>query len=208
MTEELASYVLRMNPESQTAAALRAKTEAMPNAGMMTAPEQSRILAWIAGLLGARRVVEVGVFTGYTTLVLAEHLGPDARITACDVSDEYTSVGRPFWQEAGVADRIDLKLAPALETLAALDGPIDFAYIDADKTNYLAYYQALIPKLRTGGVIALDNVLWSGEIVKDAGGDENLRALQECSAFVRTDPRVEMCMAPIADGLLLAQIKA
>jgi caffeoyl-CoA O-methyltransferase len=172
---------------------------------MMTAPEQSRFLAWLAGAIGAKKVVEIGVFTGYTTLLLAEHLGDDARITACDISEEFTSVGRPFWDEAGVAHKIDLRLAPALETLPRLEGPLDFAYIDADKTNYLAYYQAVVEKLRPGGVVALDNILWSGEIIRPAGDDANLAALQEVASFVRTDHRVEALLLPIADGLILAR---
>lgn len=207
MTDELYEFVLQNNPESDVARRLREATDALPNSGMMTAPEQSRFLAWLAGTLGSKRVVEIGVFTGYTTLLLAEHLAEDALITACDVSEEFTSIGRPFWEEAGVAQKIHLRLAPALETLAGLEGPLDFAYIDADKNNYLAYYQAVIGLLRPGGVVALDNILWSGEIIHPANGDANLAALQEVASFVRSDQRVEALLLPIADGLILARKK-
>jgi predicted O-methyltransferase YrrM len=207
MTDELYAFVLANNPESEAARGLRETTDALPNSGMMTAPEQSRFLAWLAGTIQAKRVVEIGVFTGYTTLLLAEHLAEDARITACDVSEEFTSIGRPFWSQAGVEQKIVLRLAPALDTLGSLEGPIDFAYIDADKPNYPHYYRAVMDILRPGGIVALDNILWSGEITQPAGDDPNLAALQQVAEDVKSDPRVEALLLPIADGLLLARKK-
>lgn len=204
MTDALYEYILKMNPESDAARGLREETAKLPERGMMTAPEQSRFLAWLVGLLGAKRIVEVGVFTGYTTLLFAEAIPEDGLVTACDVSETFTSIGRPYWEAADVAHKIKLVLAPALETLATIEPGIDFAYIDADKPNYVGYYKRCLELLRPGGVIALDNILWHGRII-DENPDADTAALQAVSKMVREDPHVSMTLVPIGDGVILAR---
>ena len=163
-------------------------------------------------LIGARRAIEVGVFTGYSALSVALALPADGLLLACDVSDEYTHVGIPYWREAGVAARIELVLGPARETLDRRladgeQGSFDFAFIDADKTNYDAYFEQCLALLRDGGLIAIDNVLWSGAVARPAG-DADTRALQALNDKLRGDPRVDIAMLPIGDGLTLARKKA
>ncbi len=189
---------------------LRAESDALARADLRSSVEQVNALALILGLMGARRVIEVGVFTGYATLAFARALGREGRVFALDISTEWTGIGRRYWDEAGVAERIDLIIAPALETLDRLraaghEGSIDFAYIDADKGNYTAYYEACLALLRPGGLIAVDNVLWSGKVADPAAQDPETAAIRDFNARLRDDPRIELAMLPIGDGVTLAR---
>ena len=200
------AHSLREHP-AQTA--LREVTAGHRYAGMQISPEQGQFMALLARLTGARRAIEIGVFTGYSALTVALALPDDGYLLACDISDEYTRVGRPFWAEAGVAQKIDLRLAPALATLDAqlAEGhaaSFDFAFIDADKTGYDAYYERCLKLLRAGGLIAVDNVLWSGAVARAADNDDT-RALQALNDKLHRDKRVDLSMLPIGDGLTLAR---
>jgi len=176
-------------------------------AGMQIAPEQGAFLTVLTRLLGARDAIEIGTFTGYSALCIARGLPSDGRLTCCDVSDEWTAIGRRAWERAGVADRIDLRIAPALDTLSALpaDASFDLAFIDADKPNYSNYFEALLPRIRPNGAILVDNVLWDGNVVKADAADENTRAIRAFNDMVAVDPRVDVVMLPIADGLTIAR---
>lgn len=178
-------------------------------AGMQIAPEQGAFMTMLTRLIGATRAIEVGTFTGYSALCVARGLPADGRLICCDISDEWTSIGRPYWERAGVADRIDLRIAPAADTLRALptDAVFDIAFIDADKPGYPVYYEEIMTRLRTGGVILVDNVLWSGDIVDATRTDDNTVALRAFNDLVVADPRVEVVMLPIADGLSLIRKK-
>ena len=189
--------------------ALRAATAPHPHAGMQISPDQAQFMALLVKLLGARRAIEVGVFTGYSALTVALALPDDGRLLACDISDDYTRVGRPFWSEAGVAHKIDLRLAPALDTLdaelaAGGAGQYDFAFIDADKTGYDAYYERCLQLLRAGGLIAIDNTLWGGSVARPAT-DADTRALQQLNTKLRDDQRIDLSLLAIGDGLTLAR---
>lgn len=189
---------------------LREETARHPRAGMQISPEQGQFMTVLVELMGARKTLEVGVFTGYSSLIVALALPPDGRITALDVSEEFTSMARRYWAEAGVADKIDLQLAPATETLDRLlaegqAGTYDFAFIDADKTNYDAYYERCLKLLRPGGLIAIDNVLWNGDVADPRENDPDTVALRALNAKVHADERVTMSMVPIGDGLTLAR---
>ena len=189
--------------------ALREATRAHPHAGMQISPEQGQFMALLVRLIGARRALEIGVFTGYSALAVALALPDDGRLLACDISDEYTRVGRPFWQQAGVAQKIDLRLAPALATLDAqlaegAAGGFDFAFIDADKSGYDAYYERCLRLLRPGGLIAIDNTLWGGAVARPAQ-DADTEALQRLNAKLHQDQRIDLSLLPIGDGLTLAR---
>lgn len=190
-------------------AGLRAATHAHPHAGMQISPDQGQFMALLVKLMGARQAIEIGVFTGYSALSVALALPDDGRLLACDISDEYTRIGRPFWQQAGVAHKIDLRLAPALETLdaqlaAGAAGRYDFAFIDADKTGYDAYYERCLKLLRPGGLIAIDNTLWSGAVARPSGDSDTL-ALQRLNLKLHGDERIDLSMLHIGDGLTLAR---
>ena len=211
LTETLHDYLLQHGTrESSIAAELRAETrKATQWHPMQISPEQGAFMQWLMRLIGAKRTIEVGTFTGYSALVVAEALPADGRVIACDVSDEWTAMGRPFWERAGVADKIDLRLRPATETLDELidqgeAGSFDFAFIDADKANYDAYYEACLTLLRTGGVIGIDNVLWGGRVANEDANDEDTRAIRALNRKVRDDSRVDISMLPVGDGLTLA----
>ncbi|MBA2411784.1 MAG: class I SAM-dependent methyltransferase [Burkholderiaceae bacterium] len=213
LDDRLYKYVLDASLREHSALAeLRAVTRDHQHAGMQISPEQGQLLALLVKLIGARRTIEVGVFTGYSALAVALALPADGRVLACDVSNEYTQVGRPYWQRAGVADKIDLVLQPALTTLDAklADGEAeryDFAFIDADKTSYDAYYERCLRLLRGGGLIAIDNTLWGGEVAKpvDSLTDADTSALQALNLKLRDDERVDISLLPIGDGLTLAR---
>lgn len=204
--EYLLANSLREHPEL---AALREATRTHRRASMQIAPEQGQLMALLVKLLGARRTIEIGVFTGYSALAVALALPDDGRILACDVSDEYTRVAREYWQRAGVAHKIELVLAPAAQTLGARiaagdAGTYDFAFIDADKTGYDGYYEQCLQLLRPGGLIAIDNVLWKGAVAGPADSDDT-RALQALNAKLHRDERIDLALVPIADGLTLAR---
>src|SRR5262245_32757156 len=210
--DRLFDYVLRNNRERPELAALREATASHPRANMQISPEQGALMQMLVRLIGARRTIEVGVFTGYSALAVALALPSDGRILACDVSDEFTRVGRPYWERAGVASKIELVLAPALETLdariaAGQAGQYDFAFIDADKSNYDGYYERCLKLLHRGGLIAIDNVLWSGRVAEpvDAAKDPDTAALQQLNAKLQRDDRIDLALMPISDGLTLAR---
>jgi caffeoyl-CoA O-methyltransferase len=172
---------------------------------MQVAPEQGAFMTLLARSIGARRAVEVGTFTGYSALCLARGLPEDGLLICCDVSEEWAVIGRPFWERAGVADRIDLRIGPALDTLRALPAAddLDLAFIDADKPSYPDYYEELLPRLRTGGLILVDNVLWSGRVADPAADDPQTVAIRKFNDKVAVDTRVDCVMLPISDGLTL-----
>lgn len=189
---------------------LRDATARLPNAGMQSSPDQVQFMQLLIRLIGAKRVLEVGVFTGYSALGTALALPADGHIVACDVSEEFTSVAKPFWERAGVAAKIDLRLAPAVQTLDHLleDGEaesFDFCYIDADKSGYDAYYERALALIRPNGLIAIDNVFWSGEVANPPPGDADTHALAELNAKIGRDERVDASMLPIGDGLTVAR---
>lgn len=208
--DKLYEYLLSVSlHDDPVAAALRAETADLPEAGMQIAPEQAQFMALLVRMLKARRTLEVGVFTGYSALTVARALPGDGRVVAMDVSEEWTAIARRYWKRAGVADRIDLRLAPATESLDGLleageAGGFDFAFIDADKENYLNYYERCLKLIRVGGVIAVDNVLWSGRVAEEGDSTESTRAIREFNQALHEDDRIELSMLPIADGLTLA----
>jgi O-methyltransferase len=190
--------------------ALRAETARLPEARMQIAAEEGMLLALLVKLLDARRCLEIGVFTGYSSLVTARAMPPDGRLLACDVNAEWTAIARRYWHQAGVAERIELKLAPALVTLEAelaahRAGTYDFVFIDADKTGYLDYYERSLRLLRPGGLVAVDNTLWSGHVVDANDRSPDTEAIRAFNAHVADDPRVDFCLVPIADGVTLAR---
>ena len=178
-----------------------------PLSGMQIAPEQGAFLTMLTRLLDARFVVEVGTFTGYSSICLARGLADGGRLLCCDVSDEWTAIARRYWERAGLEGRIELVLAPAIDTLRALphDPPVDLAFIDADKPGYRDYYEELLGRLRPGGVLAIDNVLWSGAVVDDERTDDSTQAIRAFNDPVAADDRVDRVMLPIADGLTLVR---
>jgi caffeoyl-CoA O-methyltransferase len=209
--DDLYDYMLAVSlREPPVLRRLRQETLALPNAGMQIAPEQGQFMALLVRLIGARRVLEIGTFTGYSTLVMALALPADGRIVACDVSEAWTAIARRYWAEAGVAGRIELRLAPALDTLASLRlhaaaGSFDFAFIDADKENYRSYYEGALELLRPGGLIAIDNVLWGGSVINAAKQDRDTRAIRALNALLAEDERIDLSLVPIGDGLTLAR---
>jgi caffeoyl-CoA O-methyltransferase len=212
LTPEVYDYLERASQEPRLFAELRAETAKLPRAGMQISPEQGRFMAWLVECLGARRCIEIGVFTGYSSLAVATVLPPGGLLVACDVNEEYTSVARRYWARAGVAERVELRLAPALETLAALisdgaAGSFDFAFIDADKESHVAYYERCLTLLRPGGVVAVDNALWGGKVATPSVTDSETRAIRELNELAQRDPRVSASLVPIGDGLLLARKK-
>ncbi len=211
LTAELYQYVLDHNPALEAVQRDLVETthRSLPaDAGLQTAPEQGPLLGFLVKLTGARQIVEVGTFTGFSTLSMALALPPDGRIIACDVSEEWTALGRDAWARAGVADRIDLRIAPAIETLRALpDGQwLDLAFLDADKGGYVDYWEEIVPRLRPGGLVVADNTLFHGEVVHEGstGGAAAIRAFNE---HVEADDRVDHVLLTVADGLTLARRK-
>jgi caffeoyl-CoA O-methyltransferase len=187
---------------------LQERTRALGSAsGMQIADDQGQLLTLLTRLVGARYAVEVGTFTGYSSLCIARGLPDDGRLVCCDISEEWTSIARDAWAAAGVDERIDLRIAPALDTLRALPdaATIDLAFIDADKGGYVDYWEELVPRVRPGGLLLADNVLWSGAIIGDAADDANLAALQAFNDHVAADDRVEVALLTAFDGLTLAR---
>ena len=191
---------------------LREETAPLPLARMQISPEQGQFMGLLMRLMEARMTIEVGVFTGYSSISVAMALPDDGKIIACDVSEEWTSIARRYWREAGVSSKIDLRLRPALETLDELlaegrAGAFDFAFIDADKSNYSNYYERCLKLVRPGGLIAIDNVLWHGDVINPAKQDEDTQAIRAFNERVSADNRVWVSMLPISDGLTLAMKK-
>ncbi len=211
MTDRLYDYMLAASlREPPLLAELRAETAKLPMAAMQISPEQGQFMAFLVEAIGARRTVEVGTFTGYSALCVALALPPGGKVIACDISEEYTAVGRRYWSRAGVADKIDLRLGPALDTLGRLlaeggAGSIDFAFIDADKREYDGYYEAVLRLLRPGGVVAVDNVLWGGAVADAAQQDDDTRAIRALNEKLKADSRVSLSLLTIGDGLTLAR---
>ena len=195
--------------EHPAQAGLREATHSHPYAGMQIGPDQAQFMALLVKLMGARRTIEIGTFTGYSALAVALALPEDGRVLACDVSDEFTRVGRPFWQQAGVEHKIELVLAPALQTLdarlaAGEAGAYDFAFIDADKVNYDGYYERCLHLVRIGGLIAFDNTLWGGAVAKPANSPDTA-ALQALNSKLHHDERIDLALLTVGDGLTLAR---
>jgi len=219
-TKELHDYILSVSlRESDVLRRLRDETDSDPNAIMQIPPEQGQFMAFLVRALGARKAIEIGTYTGYSALCVALALPKDGVVVACDVNDAWANIGKKYWKEAGVTDRIDFRLGPALNTIETLiasgqAGTFDFAFIDADKSNYIRYYEASLSLLRPGGIIAIDNVLLFGSVVDPNVLDADLRSritdadisvLRELNEKIVKDPRVDMSMLPVADGLTLVR---
>lgn len=211
LSERLSDYIRKVGMrEDDDLRRLREETAAHPRAQMQISPEQGQLMALLIELIGARRTVEVGTFTGYSAMCVAKAMGPAGRLIALDIDEDFTAVAQRHWRDAGIADRIDLRLAPAAESLrkmvaAGESGAYDFAFIDADKTNYDTYYEYALALVRAGGLIGIDNVLWSGRVADadDTGADT--LALRTLNAKIVADERVTMSLAPIGDGLTLVR---
>jgi len=214
LDDALLDYLRRFGTrEAPLLAELRAETARLPEAVMQIAPEQGQFMGLLIRLLGARRCLEVGTFTGYSALVCALAMPTEGRLVALDVSEEWTAIARRYWERAGVASRIDLRLGPAAQSLAALvdegeTGRFDFAFIDADKPGYPQYVEFALELLRPGGLLAVDNVLWNGAVADPAIEDADTVALRKVNARLCADERVDIAMVPIADGLTLARKRA
>ena len=207
---ELSDYVddnwLRDSPLKRR---LRDETARLPQAGMQISAHQGQQMALLARAVGARRAVEVGTFTGYSALCVAEALPPDGKLWCCDVSDEWTRIGRPYWKEAGVESKIELTIGPALKTLdwllaQGLGGQLDMAFIDANKNDYDSYYERCLKLLRRGGLILIDNVLWGGSVVDGDDKSEDTKAIRALNAKLKTDQRVDLTLFAVGDGMTCA----
>ena len=214
LSDDLHDYLVSVGVrEPEILRRLRDETAPLPMHQMQIAPEQGAFMGLLVELLGARRCLELGTFTGYSSLAVALRLPPDGQIVCCDVSEEWTSVARRYWAEAGVADKVDLRLAPALETLDALiadgqAGTFDFAFLDADKELYPYYYERILQLLRPGGLLAIDNVFASGAVADPTNDDPRILAIRRLNDLIATDERVSVSMVPIADGLTLVRRRA
>jgi caffeoyl-CoA O-methyltransferase len=210
LSEALHQYMLDVSlRESEVMRRLRDETAEHPKSEMQIAPEQGQFMQLLVRMLDARTTLEIGTFTGYSALAVAEALPEDGRVVACDISEEYTRIARRYWKEAGVDDTIDLRIAPALDTLDALlddgqAGTFDFAFIDADKQQYDAYYERSLQLLRSGGLVVLDNVFRDGRVADPDIDNESVRAIQRLNEKLHTDERIHLSMIPVADGLTLA----
>lgn len=214
LDDELHRYLLEVSlREPEALARLRAETAGLAEASMQIAPEQGAFMRILVELLDVRRYLEIGVFTGYSALCVALAMAESGRITACDVSAEWTAVARRYWREAGVADKIDLRLGPALETLDALiaegrSDSYDMVFIDADKLSYDDYYERALRLVRPGGLVLVDNVLWQGRVADAASTDAETATIRAFNAKLRDDERVTLSLLPLADGLTLARRRA
>jgi len=211
LPEPLEQYLFDvLSPRTPVQERLRTETQALPQAGMQIGPDQGLFLGLLVRMLDARRVIEVGTFTGYSALAMAMALPPGGRVLCCDISEEYTAIARRYWKEAGVESRIELRLGPARETLTgvlAAEGPAsqDLAFIDADKTGYDVYYELCLQLVRPGGIITIDNVLWSGRVADPAVKDADTAALRALNLKIRDDQRVDAVVLTVGDGLTLAR---
>ena len=213
LTEDLYNYMLLHSlRESEVARRLRRETSKHERASMQISPDQAQFMAFLVKLINAKRTVEIGVFTGYSSLAVALALPPDGEIVACDVNEEWASTARRYWREAGVDHKITLRLAPALETLTDLinngqEAAFDFAFIDADKENYGHYYECCLRLVRQGGLIAIDNVLWGGRVVDESARDEETQAIRRLNDVIYEDSRVDISLIPVGDGVTLLRKK-
>jgi caffeoyl-CoA O-methyltransferase len=213
LDEKLYAYLLDVSlREPDVLRRLREETAIRENASMQIAPEQGQFMALLVELIGAERTLEIGTFTGYSALAVALALPPHGRVIACDISEEYGEIALRWWAEGGVADKIELRIAPAVETLdrmleEGLARRFDFAFIDADKKGYIDYWERCLRLVRRGGLIAVDNVLWDGRVADPADVDESTLAIRAFNARVRDDTRVELSLVPIGDGLTLARVR-
>lgn len=211
LTDQLYQYVLDVSvKESAVQKTLRTATQSMQQSNMQIAPEQGQFMAFLVKLIGARKCLEIGVFTGYSALSVAQVLPSDGKIIACDVNQEWTDMARTYWRNAGVEKKIDLRIAPAVETLQQLlddagQSSFDFAFIDADKANYDRYYEMTLRLLRSGGLVVIDNTLWGGDVADIRVQDEDTRAIRELNKKLLHDRRVDMTLLPVADGLTLVR---
>jgi len=210
LDDRLYEYLLQFGArESELLKELRSETAKLPAAGMQIGPDQGAFMAMLVELTGAKLALEVGTFTGYSSLCIAGALPADGKLICCDVSEEYTTIARNYWRRAGLESKIELRLGPALATLDALietGAPaFDFAFIDADKTNYANYYERALQLLRPGGLIAIDNVLWGGAVADPADNDADTKAIRALNEKVRNDERVSLSLVPIGDGVTLAR---
>jgi predicted O-methyltransferase YrrM len=211
LTDDLQQYMVDVGVrEPPILARLREETSALPMHQMQIAAEQGAFMALLVELMGAKRCLELGTFTGYSSLAVAMALPPDGRIVCCDVSREWTDIARRYWQEAGVEERVDLRLGPALETLDAMLGAgeansYDFAFIDARKEEYDEYYERTLQLLRPGGLMAIDNIFQGGDVVDASDGSSDTVAVRALNEKIRRDERVSISLVPIADGLMLAR---
>jgi len=210
LTKALYAYLVEHSVrEPEILQRLRAETAKDSMSMMQIGPEQGQFMQLLVRLMGAKSCLEVGVFTGYSSLAVALVLPADGHIVACDVSEKWTAIARKYWAEAGIADRIDLRIAPALSTLDGLiasgkSGSFDFAFIDADKTNYLGYYERALTLVRPGGLIAVDNTLWGGQVIDKKVKSEDTQAIRQFNDRLRDDLRIHLSLLPIGDGLTLA----
>jgi caffeoyl-CoA O-methyltransferase len=210
LDDRLYDYLVQFGTrESDLLKDLRNETAKLPGAGMQIGPEQGAFMGLLVELIGARRALEIGTFTGYSSLCIAGAMPAEGKLICCDVSEEYTKVARNYWRRAGLESKIELRIGPAVATLDALIQadvePFDFAFIDADKTNYSNYYERAMKLVRPGGLIAIDNVLWGGDVANPAESDEDTQAIRAVNEMVRNDERVTLALAPIGDGLTLAR---
>lgn len=211
LTDELYAYLKSVSlRETELMEALRNETAKLPMSAMQIAPEQGQFMALITKLIGAKNVIEVGTFTGYSALAVAQALPDDGKLIACDVSEEWTSIGKRYWQQAGVADKIELHIAPALQTLDALlqnnmVGQFDMAFIDADKENYQHYYESCLQLLRSGGLIMVDNVLWGGSVIDDTNQKPETVAIRKFNEYLYQDQRVDISLIPVGDGISMVR---
>jgi len=211
LTPAVYRYLLNTSlRENKALKQLREETRKHPRAIMQISPEQGQFMALLIELIGAKKTLDIGTFTGYSALAVALALPSDGKVITCDVSEEWTNMGKRFWEMAGVADKIDLRIAPALETLQKLldngeTDTFDFAFIDADKNNYSHYYEAALKLLRPGGLIAIDNVLWEGEVVNLDNQGKETNSIRAINELVHKDERVSISMLPLGDGLTLAR---
>ncbi len=206
LSERLHAYLVSVGVrETPALRALRKATLRMPQANMLLAPEQGQLLQLLVRMLGARRVLEIGTFTGYSALAMALALPAGGRIVCCDRSAEWTAIARRYWGRAGVEKKVDLRIGEALDTLKKLHGPFDLAFIDADKSNYVNYYARCLALVRRGGLIAIDNTLWYGRPVDARDRSRDTRAIRAFNRMLHRDRRVDLALVPIGDGLTLAR---
>ncbi len=215
-SERVFNYINNsISKESGFARELRGETEKLPEAVMLSPPEVGQFLQFLVQLTQAKSIVEIGTFTGYTALRMAEGLGGQGQIICCDINGEWTNIGKKYWKQAGLSEKIDLRLAPAVDTLAILEAEIvahkrsyvDFVFIDADKSNYDSYYESALRLLKPGGLIVLDNMLWSGQVAESTSQDEVTKILQKLNLKISQDPRVFHSLLSVGDGLMLVTKK-